>query len=492
MNELEALAEKERQEKIQQEQQEQQLKEQLLDMEQHSVTTDAAQRTAYKEKALTREKQYEASLTGEMNAQAQHAEVNAGPPEGVQPQAAPAAEESRKERRERIKREKKTAADIKDVVESTKLSISPEMDQQIHAHGYDDRAVGSFCETFHVDKYGHPATPRDEEILRRNQTFVAEYAAGSATQHAQWLSVMTNKVLTMELKPHMLDDENYIMENAAVLKKQSQQLTYFENVMKNNRDYFNALSPEIRDKINSKINLMNFFGAALTSATRANSVRFDTAQFTGNEKDEEESRREQRENYHDFRSQFQTDCAAYNLEQERIGLHPPVDRAQEKAFYLEKYGAYFENGAGDYQYDELKRVRDCIVKNPERYQENKEVIDHFYQEFYRSLEAAGKAATDVRDYIELGARHADDKDADGQMYHQLAEKRCDEKGREVELLSEFSANIEDVLLATLNGEAMPEVAQKMLADYYEEKRVAHWTAYADQQRAGGASQPAQT
>lgn len=103
MNELEALAKKEEQEKLQQDQ----LREQVIGFEQQSVTSDVQQRTAFRDKAIEYQRNYEASLIQDMNAQTQRVEVRQGPPDGDRPLEANAAEESWKEKRSRIKEEKK-------------------------------------------------------------------------------------------------------------------------------------------------------------------------------------------------------------------------------------------------------------------------------------------------------------------------------------------------------------------------------------------------
>ena len=50
-------------------------------------------------------------------------------------------------------------------------------------------------------------------------------------------------------------------------------------------------------------------------------------------------------------------------------------------------------------------------------------------------------------------------------------------------LAQYGGSLSDILRATLRGEPMTDEGQKIVAEYYEAQRQAHWNAYADEKKA---------
>ena len=262
----------------------------------------------------------------------------------------------------------------------------------------------------------------------------------------------------MELTPHMLDDRKYVLENAAKLTAMGTQLTSTENVMKENKPFFDSLSPEIRQKLNEKLDLMASFGSALSAAFRSCGINSGTGEYRDEDAASQTERADALADYREYKGMFHEQCAGYLVEQERKKVVLGRDEAELKDYYLKTYNAYFPNGATDYHYEALKTVRDSISKNPERYEANKELLDHFYQEFYRALGESGRLTVKSRDYMK-------DLDPDGRLIRKTATKRSVETGDELQPLARYVSAVQDVLLAILRDLPMPKEAQKLLADY---------------------------
>ena len=483
MNELEALAEKERQEQQQREEQQQALSQQMIGLEQQSVTMDEQQRKSYKEKAISYQRNYETSLVQDMHAQAQRTEVIGGPGDNARPEEAPAADESWKEKRARVKLAKKAAADIKNYIGASNLAITPEMISAGNVHKIDIRVLSAFSENFQLDRHGKPATPADEEIFHRNQAFARDYIFGSEAERYARLDQMTNEVLAIELTPQMLEDQRYVLENAAKFKRMSLQLVSFESMLHDNRAYYDRMDPRTLQMVKEKTDLMASFGSTLTDVFRINSVQSAKGEYIGDSESAEENRADAQEDFKEHKAMFHGECVDYLLSREYTQLRTSDEVAHDKAQKLEKYGAYFENGATDIQYEELKKTRSLIAANPEAYAANKELVDHFYQEFYRVLEAAGESAVKGLGYASVALAHRRDTDPTGRELNERAETISDERGAELQQLAQYGGSLSDILRATLRGEPMTDEGQKIVAEYYEAQRQAHWNAYADEKKA---------
>lgn len=479
MNELEALAKKEEQEKLQQDQ----LREQVIGFEQQSVTSDVQQRTAFRDKAIEYQRNYEASLIQDMNAQTQRVEVRQGPPDGDRPLEANAAEESWKEKRSRIKEEKKATAVLKNVLNASSLSATKELRDAARERGIDGRVVSAFSEPLQLDRHGRPATPADEEILRRNQAFAKDYVMGDELARRTRFSEIVNKLLVMEITPHMLEDRNYVLANVQKLKIMSLQLTAMEGVIHDNKAFFDELDPETQQRINEKTDLMGLFGSTFSSACHTCGINSNDGKYWGDSEDNAESRAESLEDYKLQNNAFREACTEWKAKQEYHQQRTREEIARDKAQKLEKYGTYFENGATNFQYDALKETREEIASHPEEYAANRELIDHFYQEFYRTLEASGESAVQGLGYASVALQHRRDTDREGRELYEKADEISEKRGEELKKLAAYSAGLQDVLRATLRGEKLPDAAQKLVADYYEEQRKAHWTKVADDQKA---------
>lgn len=334
-----------------------------------------------------------------------------------------------------------------------------------------------------MDKHGRPATPADEEILRRNQAFVRDYVSGNETERNARLMQMTNEVLTMELTPHMLDDPKYVLENAAKMKMMSGRLTYFENIMKDNRAYFDTLAPETLEKINDKLQLMSSFGLTLTAIMSANCVRFDNGQYTGDRTDEADMRADQAQNAIGYRNQFREDCANYLVRQERLNsFYTPKQIQQQKEYYEKNYGIYFKNGALDSQYDALKVVRDRIANYPDKYSANKDMIDRIYKEYTRALEVNGEAVVRGLDYNQIAGAHRDAQDPNGKELYAAARQLEERYSNEANTLNDYAATVEELLLGLLGAGEMSDAAKTLLEHFQTEQKQEEEQKQAEEQQ----------
>lgn len=486
MNELEALAEKQQQEKLQQQAREQrqaQLRQQLFNMEQQSVITDQTQREAFRENALTHMKSYEASITSEMNAQAQQVDVNAAPSDDSQPAEAPAASETWKEKRARVKREKQATADIHNYLASSSLNISPEINAMAVERKIDVRVVSNFAQPFQLDRYGKPATPADEEILRRNKALAKDYVMGNELARKARFNEMLSKVLNMELTPHMLDDHQYVLENAQKFAQMGTELTSMESLINDNKAFYEALSPEIRKKLEEKTDLMGELGTAISEVFQAGGINSGSGSYWGDKDDAEENRQTAREDFKLWNGQYHDKCLNMHLEQEARSYYAEEAKTERQRYYMEKYGTFFENGAGDYQYEKLKRVRDAIAKDPDRYAENKEQLDELYQRFYRALESSGELMNKFNLYQSVVVNHQESRERDDVELTELANEKAEKMTDDYELVDKYADALGEAIICMTTGEEATAEAQKVLADYYEEKRQAHWTKVSDEQKA---------
>jgi hypothetical protein len=242
--------------RVQVEQQQQEIRfEQLETYRQAEEESIEQARISFMEQALTKQAEVNARLQQTVQRNVQQNRVTQTAPVTQPPVQQPNARESWKQRRERRNKAKK-ARKLSPVGNEYTLDISRSIKEyrnelinsqsagsmtaeRARAADADMRALRIFCNGFKM-KDGQPASDEDRARMNADIRFIDDYLSGEQERRRPHLERMTQEILSMEFTREMLTPE-YITRNVVQLLRKSDKLIYFENIMNENRWYFDSL-----------------------------------------------------------------------------------------------------------------------------------------------------------------------------------------------------------------------------------------------------------
>jgi hypothetical protein len=115
----------------------------------------------------------------------------------------------------------------------------------------DIRVLRTFCSGYDVGADGEPLTAADAEKKERDMRFIRDYCSGDKALCSPHLERITREMLDFSPTPEMLTPE-YMNGHAAELKEICDKMVYFENIIKDNKEYFNGLPKGDMDIINAR------------------------------------------------------------------------------------------------------------------------------------------------------------------------------------------------------------------------------------------------
>ena len=139
----------------------------------------------------------------------------------------------------------------------------------------DSAILLAFAHKCRLTKKGKPVSSIDKVMVQQNMQFMKDYASGNAEKRKPHLDRMLDEILGMQLNQEMMMTD-YIQSHAAPLKEMADKLTYFENVMKDERNaqYFEHLEPWQKDLLKIKMDptLVSSFCTAVGTAVKMKGV----------------------------------------------------------------------------------------------------------------------------------------------------------------------------------------------------------------------------
>ncbi|MGI5979722.1 MAG: hypothetical protein ACOX66_09565 [Oscillospiraceae bacterium] len=413
---------------------------------------------------------YDQSVAEKMQRLGRRAEVRASAPVDQPPAAPePAPEETYKQRRERIKTAKQAAKDLKEQDTSRQAAFTPEILAEATAKGYDKRALKLFCDSYKLNWRGKPASDADRATLERNREYLRKYVTGTEEEHNECLEEATQKILAMDLDLHVFDDEKYVMKHLPEIKEIGDRLTYFENIMQENRAWFDAQPQERKDKIAEKMHFYAIYSTATTVIARANGVESNLFTYTADDPEQQSAIRDARESIGMMRETYKKMWLEQAVDKEAKGYYE-----EERPFYIQQdalfqtqYGVSFPKGASELEYADIAKYREMIAKSPEAYAANAKMIDAMFSDLYRTFEVIGdkslqmKAKQGVTDAHNTGVFSGTDDD----LISQTALRGIDEIMKETDVYRRYANGLMDALKHLLTGSEPSEPAKPILERY---------------------------
>lgn len=325
--------------------------------------------------------------------------------------------ESWKQRRERQNKIKK-ARKVCPVGNEYTLDISREIKEQekqrvnaidlggvtaerAMAVGADMRMLKVFCNGFNVNQQGLPATQQDQDRMNADTQFLNDYLSGDQERRRPHLDRITQEIISMEFTPEMLTPE-YAAKNVAKLDLMTNRMMYFENMMIENRWYFDSLPQLTKDLIAANSRITGIFCQQYLNVLGTHGVNGNLGSIYGYDYSEDslESIRINAEMgaeiFNESVSTFKRSVAeAYEREAERkleeykARLEPGYRTVEEEMESQNDPLAQVKlqsKTPSIYAKEVILKVREMIEQNPEQYRQNKELIDKVYSEYYKCLD----------------------------------------------------------------------------------------------------------
>lgn len=449
------------------------------------------QKRVFSDNVIVFQTRYDEEKIAQMRSMAPHAEVTGTAPVPEPPIQAPAAKEGYKARREREKKRKEAlkvcpvgdeytldiAREIKAGNESLQASITPEITERAQATHSDMRALKVFCSEFQLDKKGRPATEEDARIMRENQEFMMFYTSGSKKLRKPFLDRFTDQMLSTKLTPDMFTEEN-LTKHAAEYKQLGDRFTYFENLQKENPEYFDSLPELKKELLAAQLQAGVAFTTAFAQHMNARGINFNVGEVYSEMTPIEmglASRDMLTDEYrHALESQRTSISGACQAEADRMAekelaeLRPAY--AQQDEQLKREYGVSFPGGASELQYSDLKKYRDMIADHNVEYQENKELIDAVFSDYYKVLSEIGEKTLLVRAHQGVVDDNNDQFDTTHRAIMLSALNKSEQTAGTITTLSHYGNALMDIMEHLLRGKKLPEEAEaRVVLERYRNK-----------------------
>ena len=276
-------------------------------------------------------------------------------------------------------------------------SFTPELFRECTEKQVDLRVLRGFCHGCRM-KNGQPIDEMEQENLRRDRSFFADYASMDLKRRQPHLRRMVDEVLQIRLTRDMLTAE-YVARHMAVMKNLGDKLTYISNVRQDaiNRPFFDQLSPMEKDVLDAQesmcaslgmlcANVMQYHGVGTLDLSYLPPEQIAAMRGMGLEnlgaqeaRDGLAERNEQMERAYasQARRMIQGEEQKRRAEWARKKQEDP-DSAMGLTGYVLPQAAQL-----------LGRCREKIRQNARRYRDKQLEVDGLYQQLYRAADVWG-------------------------------------------------------------------------------------------------------
>lgn len=367
--------------------------------------------------------QENAAMQNAAQAQLAQANANAAAPGAPVQEHSPAKQtfKQRKEQARKAKEAKKRCpvgtADTYDCVEATSRIVQERLNAMKAVPSgtdVDTRVLGAFCQGYKVNKKGRPATPEDQAKADSDNAFLDAYLSKDVERRKPYLEKFCKELMDFPLSADTVSNA-YLVKNVAQVKRITDKVGNFENVMKDpiNKPYFDSLDPTDMELLKKKLGVLAQLGVYFIN--RMGGMGLNSYQGC----------------YYDqsFQAGISTFQSNADLQQELVGsltagwaqqeqeiLERRIeqDAAAAKQEVLTKIEVdlreqaeklpedmNFSSPSTGYATDELKRCRAMIEAHPDVYAANKPLIDQLYQELYRGFDIFNELSLESTAYRQV-------------------------------------------------------------------------------------------
>lgn len=449
------------------------------------------QKKEYSSEVVAYQNQYDQAVIAEMQQQVPQVQVLGAAQVQQPPVQQPPAQEGYKARREREKKRKAAlkvcpvgneytldmANEIKAQIAAGSLAITPELSQLAEQNDCDRRMLKSFCQDINLDKRGRPATPEDAQILQQNRQFVRDYCTGDAQQREPYLTRFVDEMINYNysFKPDSLSDEN-IRKNIRQYKSLADKTTYIESLQRENPQFFANLPAYKKEALEAQTAVAASFVFALVTRMRAMGIDFNQGNTYGYEfsksiADDDASSPEIISMYQNSLPQLKTDVrAAAEKEAMRLVATDMFDDLvdsyqQQDDLFVKIYGVSLPGGASEIIYADIAKYRNMIADHPDKYEQNRELIDRLYGDFYKIQSQRGELFVLQRKLNVITFDNNGSPDLLLRTLSAAADRLNDAKNAEETTHAHYANTLTDVFEHILRGKPLTDAASALLARF---------------------------
>jgi acyl carrier protein phosphodiesterase len=196
-------------------------------------------------------------------------------------------EASRQERWEHLRAEDRILADDPQVLDVCDAIILDERMQKNAEADYqrmgflphdrrrvDMRMIRIFTRGYEVNEDGEPLTEQDRANREADMNFVQDYMSGDMERRRSHLDRITQEMLSLDVGEETLEEE-YIREHPYEIHRAQQRMVYFENMVRENPDYYNSLPRATRARLRHRFSIFAPFLNTQSSAIGARGIEYN-------------------------------------------------------------------------------------------------------------------------------------------------------------------------------------------------------------------------
>lgn len=272
----------------------------------------------------------------------------------------------------------------------------------------DTRILQTFIYGYRKGADGEPETALDAKHREEDKQFLEDYISCDAVRRKPHLDRIVEDMFKMNITEDMLRPE-YLKDHAGEMHNKVGRMVYFDNIYRDpkNRDYFDALPKIKHDFIETRVlSRYAVIGTALDHAFATKAISFDNREYYPYEKGIQNGARQMMVDTYEPTMELAKQIIAESKEKEKEFVAQemerqiknesvqPMEDARKKKLEAETMnrdigGLNMTGFVTGFSFDEPSKYRKMIEDHPETYQQNPELIDWLYQEFYRGIDAMG-------------------------------------------------------------------------------------------------------
>ncbi|MCD7739123.1 MAG: hypothetical protein LUH58_08825 [Lachnospiraceae bacterium] len=338
----------------------------------------------------------------------------------------------------------------------------------------DYNTILAFCQGYRTNMLGLAANREESQKKQADRNFINAYFNHDEPQEVYpYLDAIVEDLLQTEISKDMFSEEDF-RRRGPELKKLRDKMIGLERLKEKYPGYFVDHLPKFK---RYTLDAMGWFVPAFDKMMEVNmkkrGVNLSDGEYDSDQVTEEELNGEMLEatyRFNDALKQYEINKEQINLEEVDRRL-PELEALQRGDFEqikrtfeensgpgqeFEKYeGLRFTNYGYLYQYNDMVDRREMLIKNPQKYAENKELVDRIYNEIYRAMDIGAdyyfksKALSIGMDDMSAYSRGQMDRDLRG-----VFAKRQEETMDDLEEINHRILGLTDVLQYVLKGKPL--------------------------------------
>lgn len=345
--------------------------------------------------------------------------------------------------------------------------------------GVDMRVLRNFTYGYRRDKHGNPLTEIDARRKEADRIYIEDYLSRDLERRRKHLDRMTEELIAYS---EMFSDRvhftlDYIKDHARQAFDYGNHLTYYENVMKDpiNAEYFDGLSKEQKDRLRIVLHGAGEISTYFTTLAGTKGVDMNSGDFLEEIPD---SFQMQLDGFLSHKLEetimiknrmqkgFEEKLANTMMNKVRGRLMAGGTEMRQKAEKMvedDYQGLKFTTFVTGYSFDEVAKYRKMIENNPEKYQQNKQIIDKLYQGLHHGIDSMGDltctvmAGQEVLDTIPQNTASKEKK-----RIRKIAEKKMDAETEKIDLMRDYLKAHAEALQHLLRDKPLSAPAERLL------------------------------